>query len=107
MLSIQAVCGLLRLRAPGIVPCVITFSLFPHGVIIVRWAQCGAYISIFIHIQVLVGYLSSYIRSIFYVYLSGPLNVSVCVCVRACVRVCVCLLGMAVSVRTVSVVRVM
>jgi len=54
--------------------------------------------------QVLVGYLSSsYIRSIFYVYLSGPLNVSACVFVR----VCVCLLGMAVSVRTVSVVRVM
>ena len=26
MLSIQAVCGLPRLRAPGIVPCIISFS---------------------------------------------------------------------------------
>ena len=39
MLSIQAVRGLPRLRAPGIVPCIISFSrqlpLFPHGVTIV------------------------------------------------------------------------
>jgi len=26
MLSIQAVCGILRLRAPGIVPCITPFS---------------------------------------------------------------------------------
>jgi len=37
MLSIQAVRGLPRLRAPGIVPCIVSFSrqatpLFPHGV---------------------------------------------------------------------------
>jgi len=40
MLSIQAVRGLPRLRAPGIVPCINSFSrtatpLFPHGVTIV------------------------------------------------------------------------
>ena len=39
MLSIQAVRGLPRLRAPGIVPCIISFlqttPLFPHGVTIV------------------------------------------------------------------------
>ena len=38
MLSIQAVRGLSCLRAPGIVPCIISFSrhpLFPHGVTIV------------------------------------------------------------------------
>ena len=39
MLSIQAVRGRPRLRAPGIVPCIISFSrqtpLFPHGVTIV------------------------------------------------------------------------
>jgi len=38
MLSIQAVLGLPRLRAPGIVPCVISPSLFPRGVAVVRWA---------------------------------------------------------------------
>ena len=32
MLSIQAVRGLPRLRAPGIVPCIVSFSLFSHGV---------------------------------------------------------------------------
>ena len=36
MLSIQAMRGLPRLRAPGIVPCIISFSTqlgcFPHGV---------------------------------------------------------------------------
>ena len=36
MLSIQAVRGLPRLRAPGIVPCIISFSSqLPHGVTIV------------------------------------------------------------------------
>ena len=36
MLSIQAVRSLPRLRAPGIVPCIISFSsLFPHVVTIV------------------------------------------------------------------------
>jgi len=39
MLSIQAVRGLPRLRAPGTVPCIISslqaFPLFPHGVTIV------------------------------------------------------------------------
>ena len=39
MLSNQAVCGLPRLRAPGVVPCIISFlqaiPLFPHGVTIV------------------------------------------------------------------------
>jgi len=39
MLSIQAVRRLPRLRAPGIVPCIISFlhatPLFPHGVTIV------------------------------------------------------------------------
>jgi len=35
MLSIQAVRGLPRLRAPVIVPFIISFPLFPHGVTIV------------------------------------------------------------------------
>jgi len=43
MLSIQAVRGLPRLRAPGIVPCIISFLAtpsFPHGVTIVCQLPC-------------------------------------------------------------------
>jgi len=32
LMSIQAVRGFPRLRAPGIVPCIISFLLFPHDV---------------------------------------------------------------------------
>jgi len=35
MLSIQAMRGLPRLHVPGIVSCIISFSLFPHGLTIV------------------------------------------------------------------------
>jgi len=45
MLSIQAVRGLPRLRSPGVVPCIISFSrqtpLFPHRVTIVLAAISG------------------------------------------------------------------
>ena len=42
LISIQAMRGLLRLHAPCIVPCIISFSsaLFPHDVIIVCWLPC-------------------------------------------------------------------